>query len=56
LSLVGSIVTILGGFKLMSLSSYGLAMAGAISALLPCVSPCNGVISLAAGIWRLVCS
>lgn len=55
LSLLGSIVTILGGFKMMSLSSYGLAMAGAISALLPCVSPCScGIIGLAAGIWSII--
>jgi hypothetical protein len=52
LSLVGSFLTIYGGYNLRSLNSYGLAVAGAVIAAIPCTSPiaCAGI-GVLAGVW-----
>jgi phage FluMu protein Com len=52
-SLVVSAVIVIGGLKMKSLESYAFAMAAAIIAVIPCVSPCC-VVSLPFGIWALV--
>ncbi|MCW8133062.1 MAG: hypothetical protein KIS92_22125 [Planctomycetota bacterium] len=46
-------VIFMGARKMMSLENYGLAMAGAIVAMIPCISPCC-LIGLPVGIWALV--
>jgi hypothetical protein len=48
-----SVVIIIGGMKMKNLESYALAMAGAIIAMIPCVSPCC-LLGLPFGIWALV--
>jgi len=53
LGLIGSAVIIFSGVKMMGLSSYGLAMAGSVMAMIPCTSPCC-IVGLVAGIWSLV--
>jgi len=47
------VVVLLGAVRMMALSSYGLALAGAILAMIPCISPCC-VLGLPFGIWALV--
>src|SRR5215510_12484951 len=44
---------IFGALKMMNLQSYGLAMAAAIVASIPCLSPCCCV-SMIPGIWSIV--
>ena len=50
--LMGGIV-LFGGIKMKSLQSYGLAMAGAVLAAIPCTSPCC-FLGLPIGIWAIV--
>ena len=50
---VASGFTILGGVKLLKLRGYGLAMAGAIMAMIPCVGGCF-LLGLPFGIWAMV--
>lgn len=52
ISTVCSIVIILGGMRMRSLSGYGLAMTGSILSILPCNSCC--CIGLPIGIWAIV--
>ena len=52
LGLVLYSVVVLGALKMRSLESYGLSMAAAIIAMLPCSCCC--VIGLPIGIWSLV--
>ena len=55
-SLIGigvSILFIVGGIKMRSLQSYGLCMAAAIVASIPCFSPCC-CLEIPFGIWALV--
>ncbi len=51
--LVISAVIFLAALKMKRLENYGLAMAGAIIALIPCFSPCC-LLGLPIGIWALV--
>jgi hypothetical protein len=53
--LIAALVTLIGGIRMRSLSSYGLAVTGAILACIPCVS-CLGCCGAgqAFGIWALV--
>ena len=53
LSMIGSVVVLLGSLKMMKLESYGFAMAAAIIAMLPGISGCC-ILGLPAGIWALV--
>ena len=53
LGLVVSGVILLGAIKMKRLESYGLAMAAAIIAMIPCFSPCC-LLGLPIGIWALV--
>ena len=52
-AIIVSVVIIIGGVKMKSLQSHGLAMTAAILALIPCVSPCC-CIGIPVGIWALV--
>lgn len=47
------IFILVGALKMQKLASHGLAMAAAIVALIPCISPCC-VLGLPFGIWALV--
>jgi hypothetical protein len=58
--LVGNIIFLLlsavvffGGMKMRNLESYGLSMAAAIIACIPCCSPCY-ILGIPFGIWALV--
>lgn len=55
LTTVVSILTLLGGMRMISLQSYTICVAGAVSAAIPCVS-CGGVCCFGEiiGIWALV--
>ena len=53
ITLVMGGVIIFGAMKMKSLSSHGAAMAGAIIAMVPCLSPCCPL-GLIVGIWALV--
>ena len=48
-----SFLIIFGALKMKKLESYGLSMAAAIVAMIPCLSPCC-VLGLPIGIWALV--
>jgi hypothetical protein len=48
-----AVLIALGGMRMMSLRSYGLALAASIIAMVPCLSPCC-CLGLPAGIWALV--
>lgn len=43
-----------GGLKMMNLQNYGLAMTGAILALIPCFTSCCCIVSIPIGIWALI--
>jgi hypothetical protein len=51
--IVLSILIIVGGVKMRRLESYGLAMAAAILATIPCLSPCC-LLGLPFGIWAII--
>lgn len=51
-ALLVSIGTLVGGWAMLQRSSWGLALAGVICAILPCSSCC--CINLPVGIWALV--
>lgn len=53
LCLILGIVVIMGALKMKNLESYALAMASAIIAMVPCLSPCC-LLGLPFGIWALV--
>jgi hypothetical protein len=55
LVLIGCFLTIFGGIRMRQLQSYGLAMTGAITAAIPCIS-CMGCCGVgeAIGIWAVV--
>lgn len=63
-SIVGAIISFLigaaanglvlfAGLKMKNLESYGISMAGAIVAIIPCLSPCC-IVGIPFGIWALV--
>lgn len=55
LALLASIVTILAGIKMRALQSYGLAVAGSVLAIIPCISPAGCcLVGEGIGIWALV--
>jgi uncharacterized membrane protein HdeD (DUF308 family) len=55
LLLVAGIIPIIAGFRMRNLRGYGLAIAGSILALFPCISGgCCLIIGPVAGIWSLV--
>lgn len=53
INLLVGIVVIVGAVKMKNLESYGFAMASAIVAMVPCISPCC-LLGLPFGIWSLV--
>ena len=53
INLLVGIVVIVGAVKMKNLESYGFAMASAIIAMVPCISPCC-LLGLPFGIWALV--
>ena len=53
LGLVLSLAMLVGGFKMKSLSGYGLALTGAICAIIPCVNGCL-CFAMPIGIWAVV--
>jgi len=52
-SVVGNVVILVGGLRMMSLRNYGLCMVAAVLAVIPCTAPCC-CLGIAAGIWALV--
>ncbi len=52
---IGGVLSLLGGIRMLSLRSYALCVAGSISAAIPCIS-CGGSCGFgeAIGIWALV--
>ncbi|MDB5307438.1 MAG: hypothetical protein JWO38_1640 [Gemmataceae bacterium] len=52
LGLVLTLVTVVGGVKMRSLSGYGVAIAGAVAAIIPIGGCC--CVSIPIGIWALV--
>jgi len=48
-----AVVIVLGAIKMKNLESYGFAMASAIIAMIPCISPCC-LLGFPFGIWALV--
>jgi hypothetical protein len=54
LAAVAGLVILLGGIQMCRLRGYGLAMVGAILALLPCISPSGCcILGQVAGIWAI---
>ncbi len=51
--IVLSSVVIIGAVKMRKLEGYGFAMASAVIAMIPCISPCC-VLGLPFGIWAIV--
>jgi hypothetical protein len=52
-ALIFSALIVFGGARMKSLRSWGLSLASAILAMLPCVSPCC-ILGLPLGIWAVV--
>jgi len=53
INLVVGIVVVMGAVKMKNLESYAFAMAAAVMAMVPCLSPCC-LLGLPFGIWALV--
>ncbi len=53
IGLIMSVVVFMGASKMKNAESYGFAMAAAIIAMVPCVSPCC-LLGLPFGIWALI--
>lgn len=53
LGLIMAVVVFMGASKMKNAESYGFAMAAAIIAMIPCVSPCC-LLGLPLGIWALI--
>ena len=53
LAIAIAVVILMGALKMKRLQSWGLAMAAAILAMIPCLSPCC-LLGLPFGIWALV--
>ena len=49
---IGAVI-LFGAMKMRKLESYGLSMAAAILAMIPCLSPCC-ILGLPLGIWALI--
>ena len=54
ISIVGSLVVILGGVVLMRLSGKVLPIAGSVLAMIPCTVGCCCLLGLPVGIWALI--
>ena len=53
IGIIVGVVILIGAMKMKKLESYGFAMATAIIAMVPCISPCC-LLGLPFGIWALV--
>ena len=53
IGIVMAVVVFLGASKMKNAESFGFAMAAAIIAMIPCVSPCC-LLGLPLGIWALI--
>ena len=53
IGLVMAVVVFMGASKMKNAESFGFSMAAAISAMIPCVSPCC-LLGLPLGIWALI--
>lgn len=49
-----TLVVLLGAIKMLSLKSYTFAFVAAILAVIPCITPCCGILTLPFGIWALI--
>jgi hypothetical protein len=54
ISLAAAAFMIYAGMQMRQLNNWGLALAGTIVAMIPCISPCCGLIGIPIGIWALV--
>jgi hypothetical protein len=52
-TLIMSIVVLIGARKMMTLESYGFSMATMILSMIPCLSPCC-IFGLPLGIWGII--
>jgi len=52
-SLAVGVLIFVGALRMKNLTSYGLAMAAAVVAMIPCLSPCC-CLGLPAGIWAII--
>jgi len=52
--LIVGVLIIVGGMKMRAMQSYGLAMAAAILAMVPCCDGMCCIVGLPIGIWALV--
>ena len=52
-SLAVGVLIFVGALRMKNLTGYGLAMAAAVVAMIPCLSPCC-CLGLPAGIWAIV--
>lgn len=49
-----ALLILIGALKMQALHSYALAVTAGVLAVIPCVTPCCGIITLPFGIWALV--
>jgi len=52
--LVATVVVLIAGIRMMALKNYVLVFVGVILAVIPCITPCCGILTLPFGIWALV--
>jgi hypothetical protein len=48
-----ALIVLLSACRMISLKNYGFVMAGAVIAVVPCVTPCCGLFTIPFGIWAL---
>lgn len=53
IGLIMAVVVFMGALKMKNAESFGFAMAAAIIAMIPCVSPCC-LLGLPLGIWAII--
>ena len=49
-----SAVILIGALKMRTLQSYPLVLTAAVLAVIPCITPCCGIISIPFGVWALI--
>jgi hypothetical protein len=52
--LLMAIVILVAAIRMLALKNYAFAFTGAVLAVIPCLTPCCGLLTLPFGIWALV--
>jgi hypothetical protein len=54
LQLIVTILILISAIRMLALKNYTLVFVACILAIIPCITPCCGILTLPFGIWALV--